>query len=140
MPVSRLFHNLSTATRLNDCLDARLADHTAALEAEKAVVKSTSPTRSGVRESSRIPSLVGAEGGNSQLRSDLAEALRSKGQLQSRLKLVEEEIQRSKGKAKADMKLIKDLSTERAILLTKVRDRDEELKGKSKLLEVCNRL
>jgi Autophagy protein 16 (ATG16) len=74
--------------------------------------------------------------GSAQLRSDLAEALRSRGQLQLRLKMAEDELEKLKLKNKSDAKLIGDLSSERVILLTKVKDRDEELKGKTKLLEV----
>jgi hypothetical protein len=70
------------------------------------------------------------------MRSDLAEALRSKGQLQSRLKAAEAELERVKTKNKSDTRLIKDLSGERVVLITKVRDRDEELRGKAKLLDV----
>lgn len=72
----------------------------------------------------------------SQLKSDLAEVLRSKGQCQSRLKAAENELDKLRLKHKADSKLIKELYAERAILQTKVKDRDEELKGKAKLLEV----
>jgi hypothetical protein len=39
-------------------------------------------------------------------------------------------------KTKTDSKLIEDLSKERAVLGQKVRDRDEELKGKAKFLVV----
>lgn len=71
-----------------------------------------------------------------QLRSDLAEALRSKGQLHSRLKTAEEELERLRQKNKFDGRMVKDLSSERTILMIKVKDRDEELRGKAKLLEV----
>lgn len=71
-----------------------------------------------------------------QLKSDLAEALRAKGQLQSRLKVAEDELDKLRLKSKTDAKVIKDLYTERAALIIKVKDRDEELKGKAKLLEV----
>ncbi|KAI9733202.1 MAG: hypothetical protein M1818_007320 [Claussenomyces sp. TS43310] len=125
----------SRAKKDYELIDAytTLTDRTAALEAEKAAITSTSTaTTTGARLSSQSPSNAD---GISQLRSDLAEALRSKGQLQSRLKVAEEEIQRSRLKIKSDAKLIKELSTERILLNTKVRDRDEELKGKAKLLE-----
>ena len=72
-----------------------------------------------------------------QLRSDLAEALRSNGQFQSRLKAAEDELEKLRVKTKVDSKAIKDLYAERSVLVTKVKDRDEELKGKAKLLEVC---
>jgi hypothetical protein len=74
-----------------------------------------------------------------QLKSDLAEALRAKGQLQSRLKVAEDELDKLRLKSKLDTKAIKDLTIERAALIIKVKDRDEELKGKAKLLEVPTR-
>jgi hypothetical protein len=56
--------------------------------------------------------------------------------LQGRLKIAEEELQKLKIKNIADAKLIKGLTMEKITLVTKVRDRDEELRGKAKLLEV----
>jgi hypothetical protein len=41
-----------------------------------------------------------------------------------------------RAKTKTDAKLIEDLSKERAVLGQKVRDRDEELKGKAKFIVV----
>ena len=43
---------------------------------------------------------------------------------------------RLKAKSKSDAKLIEDLSRERAFLSQKLKDRDEELRGKAKLLDV----
>lgn len=71
-----------------------------------------------------------------QARSELAEALRSKGQLQIRVKNAEEELEKLRVKSTAEGRRLAELTTERAILATKVKDRDEELKGKAKLLEV----
>jgi hypothetical protein len=66
----------------------------------------------------------------------LAEALRSNGQLQARTKAAEAELVKLKAKSKSDRKLIEDLSKERAFLSQKLKDRDEELRGKTKLLDV----
>jgi chromosome segregation ATPase len=66
----------------------------------------------------------------------LAEALRSNGQLQARAKAAEAELGKLKTKIKSDGKLIEDLSKERAFLSQKLKDRDEELRGKKKLLGV----
>lgn len=74
---------------------------------------------------------------NPQLRSDLAEAIRSKSQLQSRLKTAEAELTKLRAKTKADSESIKELSSLRNVLTLKVKDRDEELRGKAKLLDVC---
>jgi hypothetical protein len=41
-----------------------------------------------------------------------------------------------RAKTKTDNKTIEDLTKERAILSQKVRDRDEELRGKARFLEV----
>jgi len=79
-----------------------------------------------------------AGGGPQQarLRLELAEALRCQGQLQARLKAAEEELETLRGRSKGDVKALRVLTGERNSLLTKVRDRDEELRGKSKLVEV----
>lgn len=69
-------------------------------------------------------------------RQDLSEAQRSKGVMQSRLQTVIEELQKLKLKMQMDSKLIGELTAERAILTTRMKDQDEELKGKGKLLEV----
>lgn len=74
--------------------------------------------------------------GNAQLRSDLAEALRSNGTLQSRVKAAEAELVQLRAKTRKDTKTIEDLTKERAVLSQKVRDRDEELRGKARFLEV----
>jgi len=55
--------------------------------------------------------------------------------LQSRLDAVSAELEKLKEKSAAEGKRIRDLTTERSHLMIRLRDRDEELKGKSKLLE-----
>ena len=76
--------------------------------------------------------------GNAQLRSDLAEALRSNGALQARIKAAETELLKLRAKSKNDDRTIEDLTRKEAVLTQKVRDRDEELKGKARFLEVRN--
>ncbi|KAH8801569.1 autophagy-related protein 16 [Xylogone sp. PMI_703] len=107
-----------------------LLDRTAALEAEKAARITASGTTSNARDDQTT-----ATDGNAQLRSDLAQALRSNGQLQARLKTAEAELVKLRAKTKADSELVKELSGLRATLTQKVRDRDEELRGKAKLLD-----
>lgn len=70
------------------------------------------------------------------MRSDLAEALRSNGALHARIKSAEAELVKLRAKTKADTKTIEDLTKERVILSQKVRDRDEELRGKARFIEV----
>lgn len=72
-----------------------------------------------------------------RLRQDLIEAQRSKGALQLELKLITDEMEKFKIRGKTEGKRITELTAEKAIWNTKLRDRDEELRGKAKLLEVC---
>jgi chromosome segregation ATPase len=68
------------------------------------------------------------------LRLDLAEALRSQNQFQHRLQVAEEELTRLRAKTTADSKALRELTAERKLLATKLRDREEELRVKSKLV------
>ncbi|TVY42413.1 Autophagy protein [Lachnellula subtilissima] len=107
----------------------QLLDRTTALEAEKA---SREPHAQDSKP--REPSTTTATEGTAQIRSDLAEALRSNGQLQSRIKVAEAEVARLRAKSKSDGKLIDELSRERGSLAQKLKDKEEELRGKAKLL------
>ncbi|KAI5922167.1 autophagy protein 16 [Camillea tinctor] len=112
---------------------SQLADRVAALEAEKAVLQASKSTPS--------PSAKPSESSDSdpraaaQTRLDLAEALRSKGQLQTKLRAAEDELQKLRSKTRADAKRIADLTAERNALTSKLKDRNEELAGKNKLLK-----
>lgn len=119
-------------TETNGGSDSRLADQTAALEAKISANSSSTITTTPGNDA---PSLSNQEEA-AQVKSDLAEALRAKGQLQRRLKVTEETLERLKTRAKADSTLIRDISAERAQLILKVKDRDEELRGKTQLLVV----
>ncbi|KAF3059419.1 Autophagy protein 16 [Daldinia childiae] len=120
---------------------SQLADRVAALEAEKVVwqtstnppTSSENPSGKGIATTGTTDS--GADQSIAQLRLDLAEALRSKGQLQSRLKTAEDELQKLRSKAKVDTKRINDLTAERNALTAKLKDRNEELAGKNKMLK-----
>ena len=70
------------------------------------------------------------------MRQDLSEAQRSRGLMETRLQSVTEELQKLKIQSSLGKKRIGELSKEKATLTTGMRDRDEELRGKSKLLEV----
>lgn len=56
--------------------------------------------------------------------------------METRLQSITEELQKLKIQSSLDKKRIGELSKEKATLTTGMRDRDEELRGKSKLLEV----
>ncbi len=56
--------------------------------------------------------------------------------METKLQSVTEELKKLKIQSSLDRKKISELTKEKAILTTGLRDRDEELKGKTKLLEV----
>ncbi|KAI0549447.1 autophagy-related protein 16 [Xylaria curta] len=126
---------------------SQLADRVAALEAEKAawvVGSSTSSSAKAAAAPSKQPPSSSAadptttsssEGVVAQLRLDLAEAIRGRGQAQSRLKAAEAELTSLRSKNKVDSKRIGDLTSERNALATKVRDLNEELEKKRKFLK-----
>ncbi|KAI1751469.1 autophagy-related protein 16 [Xylaria castorea] len=124
---------------------SQLADRVAALEAEKAawvVGSSTSSSTKATTAPSKPPSSGAAdpttsssEGVVAQLRLDLAEALRGRGQAQTRLKAAEAELTSLRSKNKVDSKRIGDLTTERNALTARVRDLNEELEKKRKFLK-----
>ncbi|KAG6989734.1 hypothetical protein G7Y79_00065g094450 [Physcia stellaris] len=72
---------------------------------------------------------------NTQTLKDLSEAQRSKGVMQSRLDTISDEIQKLKLQSQHDGRRIQDLSTEKATLSIRMKDQDEELRGKAKLLD-----
>lgn len=71
-----------------------------------------------------------------KVRQDLSEAQRSRGLMETKLQSVIEDLQKLKIQSSLDSKRIGELSKEKATLSTGMRDRDEELRGKAKLLEV----
>ena len=72
----------------------------------------------------------------SKIRQDLSEAQRSKGEMQARLQILTVELQKLKMQSKVNAKCSDELTAERAMLVSRIRDRDEELRGKAKLLVV----
>lgn len=74
--------------------------------------------------------------GDPQLKLELAEALAANGRLQARVKAAEQSRHELSARSKSDERLIESLQREKATLARKVKDRDEELRGKSQLLVV----
>ncbi|KAF5634840.1 Autophagy 16 [Fusarium sp. NRRL 52700] len=112
---------------------SQMADRISALEAEKngleaLVANSGTPTAQPTEPSTN-------DLGVAQLKQDLAEALRSKGVTEKRLRTSEEELMQLRAKHKADTKSIRDLTADRNSLTTKLKDREHELREKHKLLE-----
>ncbi|KAL8706869.1 MAG: hypothetical protein Q9201_000138 [Fulgogasparrea decipioides] len=71
-------------------------------------------------------------------RRDLSEAQRSRGIIQSRLDDVSGGLQRIKLQSAIDKKRLEELTSEKATLALRLKDRDEELRGKAKLLEAVH--
>ncbi|KAL8658149.1 MAG: hypothetical protein Q9226_001232 [Calogaya cf. arnoldii] len=76
----------------------------------------------------------------SQIQKELSEAQRSRGTLQARLQDVSDGLQKSKLQSALDKKRLDELGTEKAALARCLKDRDEELRGKAKLLEVVQEI
>ncbi|KAJ4855308.1 autophagy protein 16 (ATG16) domain-containing protein [Trichoderma breve] len=117
---------------------SQMADRISSLEAEKLALEAHIAGLGNNR--SKSPSLQPSEAaandpGVAQLRLDLAEALRSRGVAETRLRTAEEELEKLRSKTKQDSKAIRDLTGERTTLATKVNDREYELREKRKLVE-----
>jgi chromosome segregation ATPase len=109
-----------------------MADRISALEAEKASLESALATSGKPTTAQPTESTTD----NPQLRLDLAEALRSKGVMETRLRTAEEELTKLRSRTKGDSKSIRDLASERTMITTRLKDREYELKEKRKLIEV----
>ncbi|KAI4115738.1 MAG: hypothetical protein LQ345_003721 [Seirophora villosa] len=68
-------------------------------------------------------------------RTDLGEAQRSRGVIESRLRMLSDEMQQLKLQSTITRMQLNELTSDKAALTLKLKDRDEELKGKAKLLE-----
>ena len=69
-------------------------------------------------------------------RIDLSEAQRSRSALQDRLNRIITEVEKLRKRSGQDGRRINALESEWVHLQLRLKDRDEELKGKAKLLEV----
>lgn len=116
-----------------DFIDAytTLLDRTAALEAEKAA---NGPLSTPESDSKNPATYASANDLTTQIKRDLTETLRANGQLKLRVTAAEKELVTLRAQTKSDTKAIEDLTKERALLAQKVKDRDEELKGKTKFI------
>ncbi|KAF6231816.1 hypothetical protein HO173_009899 [Letharia columbiana] len=123
---------------------AKLADRTATLQAARSaeVTRLQEELRSSPnpkdRKISREKAVLGSPTTGetiTKVRQDLSEAQRSRGLMEAKLQSVTEELQKLRIQSSLDSKRIGELSKEKAMLTTGMRDRDEELRGKAKLLE-----
>ena len=119
--------------------DTNLADRAAHQNKFRAQGATTAPLSEhgkAVREDLRPPSPLAA-GILDKIREDLTDAQRNRGELQAHLTVATEEVKRLHSMLKSDDKRINGLLADKQLLTTKLKDRDEELRGKAKLLEVC---
>jgi chromosome segregation ATPase len=71
-------------------------------------------------------------------RAELSEAQRSRYDLQDRLNRASKELEKLRRKGNLDDRRINTLESEKVHLQLRLKDRDAELKGKAKLLEVSS--
>lgn len=119
---------------------SQLADRIAVLEAEKAALLAEQQASISSTAGSKPRPDKGTEPADvnegplvAKLRFDLAEALRARGQFQIRLQAADEELARLRSTTAADARTIRELTKERRALALKLRDREDELKVKTKL-------
>ncbi|KAM3542232.1 hypothetical protein ARSEF1564_004824 [Beauveria bassiana] len=121
-----------------------MADRISALEAERASLQarilpppssSSSSITGKLTPDAAAPRPSQDDATTTQLRHDLAEALRAKGATETRLRAAEEELAKLRVKTKEDARSVRDLTSERTALTTRLKDREYELREKRKLVE-----
>ena len=105
-------------------------------KSEPVIAESTAITQTRKVSGPSVAAQGSATDTLARARQDLSEAQRSKGVMQSRLDTVSDEIQKLKLQSKHDGRRIQELSSEKATLSIRMKDQDEELRGKAKLLDV----
>lgn len=124
-------------------VDTKLADRTALIENSSHLEKIPPPSSTAASGSTTTAGDNKAKATSTstetllaRLRHELAEAQRSKAELDARLKACTEELERVKRISQTNSKRVDDLLSERMMLVRAVKDRDEELKEKAKLSQV----
>lgn len=112
-----------------------MADRISALEAEKNGLETLVTTNGKTAARPTEPSTN--DPAVAQLKQDLAEALRSKGVAEKRLRSSEEELLQLRSKHKTNTRSIRDLTADKNSLTTRLKDREYELREKRKFIEVC---
>ena len=129
-----------------DNSDTRLADRAAGLASPKpepaplARIESSDgkkASRESRSKAGRSKEVTASLDVLAKVREDLGEAQRSKGAMQAQLQSLNEEVAELRAQSQVDKRRIRELGVEKTNLVKRMRDLDEELKGKAKLLEVC---
>lgn len=122
-----------------------MADRISALQAEIESLHAThkasstpepTPKKKSKKEPPPPEPAVDEDSVIARLRLELAEALRSKGVSETRLRTAQEEVDRLQTRAKSNEKSIRTLESDNSTLTRKLNDRDHELREKRKLVEV----
>ncbi|GKZ20076.1 autophagy protein 16, interacts with Atg12p-Atg5p [Aspergillus brasiliensis] len=125
----------------------QLADRTVRIGATASNPPSTDPVEAqhvppdtSASRSSKAPSGAGAQDPSLQetllaTRADLAEAQRSRSELQDQLTRMTADLEKLRKRSTQDSRRIRIFENEIAHLQLRLKDRDEELRGKAKLLE-----
>lgn len=106
--------------------DTRLADRSATQQHQEGLDEAAAPTLKSAVKS----------GAETQVRQDLSAAQQMRADLQSRLTATTVELEKTKAKSKAEGRRMHEMNTEQNQLVVRLRDRDAEIRGKAKLLEV----
>jgi len=114
--------------------DTRLADRVASAAVNSSDTVSGDESKWGPRASTRSASSQ-PHFAESTLRDDLGEAQRSREDLQTRLKAASAKLEIFRLESTTETKRSHGLALEKATLARKLKDREEELRGKAKLLE-----
>ncbi|KAJ9654344.1 autophagy protein 16, interacts with Atg12p-Atg5p [Neophaeococcomyces mojaviensis] len=130
-----------------DSTGTSLADHNAELRAElrkardsaKAEAPPSTPPPAPLvsyafRRQASSPQPSNDTAATAQLRQDFAKAQQDRADLQSQLESLKKEVETISLKSKSDQKKISSLTNSNTQLAMRLRDREEELRGKAKLL------
>ncbi|KAK1768583.1 autophagy protein 16 [Phialemonium atrogriseum] len=121
---------------------SQLADRIAVLEAERAAAAQTPADPTPARAAAGPATTTGEPPQSAdpsspidgRLRVELAEAHRSRGQMQARLRAADDELVRLRARTGEDARALRELGAERRALVVRLRDRDDELRQKNKLV------
>jgi len=124
----------------NAALQAKLRQAPAAEEPGSAVSPPPSVVGRGLLQftsSAATATATATEHANAmaQLRQDLAKSQHERGDLQTRLDTALKELEILKGRGKVDGRRMHQLNASLSQLTVKLKDREEELRGKAKLIE-----
>ena len=123
--------------------DTKLADKIGSLQAQAGEAQPVSSPRASPNLGEKNPKQISKQitigkssiDAASKIRQELSEAQRSRGILEAKLQSTTDELQKLKIASNLESQRVSDLNRERDQLVRRVKDRDEEIRGKTKLLD-----